>query len=154
MPNHTYQLFGTPEYTVLKPNHAVTIPQGLFATDTNITLAQLTEYIQALHGASFTFPVSSGTDIPAKIKIEARNILFPAGGQSPLSPGNPIVDVAVNRSRPSGEPTVWRDSTLLYAIHPLSNAYLQGGPNLVTVAPGPGSPPAYWVSANVVASKV
>jgi hypothetical protein len=155
MPSYQFRLFGTAEYTIGKPDHSAIIPPPAFATDANITVNQLTEYIQALHGKTINITASSLDAIPEKIRVEAKKILFPSVPPSPLSAGNPIIDVVVNRSRPSGEPDIWRES-VNYAIHPLSNAYDPEGTNFVTVAPGPsaGPIPPYWVTANIVASKV
>jgi hypothetical protein len=155
MPSYTFQSFGTPEYSLERPDHSIIPPPGAFATDTNIILNHLLEFIQALHVKPLNFTAASVNDFPAKIRIEAKKILFPPVLPGPLSLNNPIVDVVVNRSRPSGEPDIWRES-VGYAIHPLSNIYVPAGPNLVTVAlvpsPGPATP-QYWVSANAVAYK-
>jgi hypothetical protein len=155
MPSYTYRLFGTQEYSLDKPDLSTIPPTGAFATDTNIVVNHLAEYVQALHTKTINFTAISVDDIPVKIRNEARKILFPTAAPSPLSPNNPIVDVVVNRSRPSGEPDIWRESTG-YAIHPLSNTNNPQGTNSVTIAPGLNAVPVppYWDSANVVASKV
>jgi hypothetical protein len=154
MPNYTYKLFATQEYSIDKPDLSTIPPTGAFATDTGIVVNQLAEYVQALHTKTINFTASSVDDIPVKIRLEARKILFSAA-QPPLSANNPIIDVVVNRSRPSGEPDIWRESTG-YAIHPLSNMNNPQGTNSVTIAPGVNAVPVppYWDSANVVASKV
>lgn len=156
MPSYKFFSFGTPEYSLDPPNLSIIPPPGAYATDASIALNHLSDFIQALHLKPINFTAASINDFLVKIRIEARKILFPPVPPNPLQPNNPIVDVIVNRSRPSGEPDIWRES-VGYAIHPISNNYVPAGPNFVTIAKVPSQNPSipdYWVSANVVAYKI
>lgn len=155
MPTYTVRLFATPEYSLTMPDLATVPPPQAYATDPAITLNQLTDYLQQFQaGMQVQIFATSVADIPVKLQSWAHNYLFPQGGPSKLQPGNPIIDVVVNRSRPSGDPEIWRDSPG-YAIHPQSNPYVPGNTSDVTVAPAALGPnPPYWISANLVAYKV
>ena len=157
MPNITqrYRLFGTPEYTLKYPDYSSIQGPPYYQPNTSITEAQLTQYIQALHDTIVTILIGSTDDIPVKLRVEVKKILFPLTPPPPLSVGNPILDVVANPSRPSGDGDVWR-YTSGFAIHPLSNQYDPTGTNYVTVAhreTNIPNDPSQWVYANVVAYK-
>jgi hypothetical protein len=156
MATYKFRLFGTPEYSLEKPDPTALTPPLPIVIDANITVNQLMEYVQKFPApTNIQFSASSFDQMIENLLIAVKGLLFPRGAQNKLSATNPIIDVMLNDSRPSGEPDIWRPS-VAYAIHPLSNVYVPGGPNSVTVAPGPsaGTPPPYWVTASVVAFKV
>jgi hypothetical protein len=150
-----YKLFATAEYSLVAPDFTAIQGPPSYVPNTNINEAQVMELVAALQDKTIQISITSTSQIPDKIRLEVRKIVFPATPPLPLSTGNPILDVVANQSRPTGEADVWRP-VLGYAVHPLSNNYAPTGTNSVTVAPRMitiPNDPLQWVYANVVAYK-
>ena len=152
MPIYQYQVTGTPKLFMTMPDLTQIASYPLqYATDQNVTAAQVTAYYMALQGALITVNVTTTSTIPDAIRDEVRKILFP--GTPVLPNGNPILDVVVNPSEPSGGNDIWRSSDDFY-IHPLSNMLTTQGRNYVTIAPrNVSGDPYHAFSAHVLAER-
>lgn len=152
MPN--YHIYGSALYTVTQPNHSQIQPPNKYSTDTRITEPQLMEFVNNLHDK--IVPITATTDPLIRVELRNKVNLLLHTGQIPphLSVGNPIVDLEVNHSRPSGEAEVWSGSELTaFWMHP-ATLQLPPPPNTSIPIAVAQHATGGWTSASVVAYKV
>ena len=147
-----YQVVSSAVFTATKPNLSVIIDLPrchAFA----IKEADLMEFIVNLSNWTFSSLAALDAQIIGDIRSQAVQHLF---NTSPvLSATNPIKDVLVNHSQPSGQTDVWRGIPG-FAIHPvtqpnwtiLDDIPIAVAPHIVNrVTQG-------WMSASVVADNI
>lgn len=149
----TYRFFGTRSYSLLQPNH--TNWNQLVPLGTTVILHNfLDEFIQRLHNLP-TLDITGSTDqeISVNLRTNALAAFLGPGGQPPRSPGNPIQGIFVWKSRPSGDPSVWRPDGAFW-LHPTTTPIGAAVP-LIAVAQEPlAALQPSWISAAVGAYPV